>query len=468
MNQNGPLPADGISSPSPISSTAAAREGTKTSTQHVLRKVTWRLLPFLCLLYVFNILDRSNVGFARLTMEKDLGISPAVFDLGIGIFYFGYIVFEVPANYLMRYFGARIWMARIMISWGVASCATMAVTEQVGFYAVRILLGVAEAGFFPGIILYLTYWYPARERARVTAYFMMAITISGIFGNPLSGAIVQLLDGVGGLQGWRWLFLVEGVPSVLLGVVVLFYLPNGPDDATWLSPAERALLKAQLVEEAINRPAHGEGLLGALAHPILWLLICLYFTMAIGANAAGAYFPRLIEGSFAGASKLRIGVLAALPHVCAMLAMTALAWSSDRTAERRGHVAFAALVAAAGWLIAAIAPSGWWVLVGLCLALAGMMAMLPTFWAIPPSLLGGTAAAGGIALINSIANVGGMLAPNIAGSSLRNGGRLAAQLGLEGMVPAERFGLVVLAATLLVGCVLALCLPRERRQAKAA
>jgi ACS family tartrate transporter-like MFS transporter len=432
---------------------------------NVLRKVTWRLLPFLCLLYVFNILDRANVGFAKLTMQDDVGISPAVFDLGIGIFYFGYLAFEVPANLLLRRFGARRWMARIMISWGFVSCATMAVNGPVSFYAVRILLGVAEAGFFPGIILYLTFWYPARERARVTAYFMLAIALSGIFGNPLSGLIVDQLGGTAGVAGWRWLFLVEGIPSVLLGIWVLFYLPDGPDDATWLRPDEREWLKAQLRVEQAQLPPHGQGLLGALAHPGLWLLICLYFPIAVGANAAGAYFPTLIKDGFAGARPLKIGLLAALPHVGAILAMTGLAWSSDRTGERAIHVAFAALVASTGWLLAAVADSAWLALAGLCLAQAGMMAMLPTFWAIPPSILGGTAAAGGIALINSVANLGGLFGPTILGSSSRNGPAIVSWLRLERVVPpavADRFGLVVMALLLFVGCGLALCVPRRR------
>jgi sugar phosphate permease len=441
----------------------------------VYRKVARRLIPFLCLLYVFNILDRANVGFAKnnTTMQQDIGIAadPWIYELGIGVFYFGYLAFEVPANLLMRRFGARRWMARIMISWGLVSCATMAVIGPVSFYAARILLGVAEAGFFPGIILYLTYWFPARERARVTAYFMLAIALAGMFGNPLSGMIVRLCKDSGGLAGWQWLFLLEGLPSVLLGVAVLFYLPDGPRDARWLSPAERDWLEAQLAEEDRLRPPHGEGLRGAALDGRVWLLIALYFTLAVGANAAGAHFPTIIKESCCDdrqqSDEFVIGVLSGLPSLCAVFAMTALAWSSDRTGERRGHVAFAAFVAAGGWLIAAVAPSGWLVLLGLCVAMAGMMAMLATYWAIPPALLGGTAAAGGIALINSLANVGGALAPNILGVSLRRGGRMLSGLGLEGVVAADarsRFGMVVLAATMLLGCALALCLPRGARR----
>jgi ACS family tartrate transporter-like MFS transporter len=405
-----------------------------------LRKATWRLVPFLCLLYVFNILDRGNVGFARLTMREDLGLSEAVFNLGYGIFYLGYLVFEVPANLLLRRVGARRWIARIMVSWGLVSCATLVVTGPGSFYAVRILLGVAEAGFFPGIILYLTYWFPARERARVTAYFMLAIALSGIVGNPLSGAIMQYLDGAGGLRGWQWLFLLEGAPSVLLGFAVLFALPDGPEQARWLTDEERAALTARLRQEEQHRARrHAGDLLRAAVDGRVWLLICLYFTVAVGANASGAYLPKLISGHFEEASKFEVGLLSALPHVCAMAAMTLVAASSDRTGERRGHVAFAALAAAAGWAVSASATSPWAALAGFCLAQAGMMSMLPTFWALPTAFLSGAAAAGGIALINSVANLGGLLGPNLLGW----------------------FGLWAMAGTLAVGAALALCVPPD-------
>ncbi len=307
----------------------------------VLSRVTRRLVPFLCLLYIFNILDRSNVGFARLTMQDDLKMSKEVFDLGYGIFYLGYLLFEVPANLLLRRVGARRWMARIMITWGLVSCATLLVQGAWGFYAVRILLGVAEAGFFPGIILYLTYWYPARERARVMSLFMLGIPVAGILGNPLSGAIMEYMDGQYGVKGWQWLFLLEGIPSVLLGALTLFYLPDSPESASWLTPDERAALLGHLSHEDRYRARHrGDDLLRALVDGRVWLLIGLYFTVAVGSNAAGAAFPQLIKGRFPDENKFVIGLLAALPLVAAIVGMTLLARNSDRTGERRGHVAF--------------------------------------------------------------------------------------------------------------------------------
>ena len=380
----------------------------------VLRRTAWRLLPFLALLYLLNILDRTNMGMARLTMRDDLGMSREAFSFGYGIFYVGYFLFEVPANLLLRRIGARRWIARIMISWGLISCLMLAVQGTWSLYTVRILLGIAEAGFFPGIVLYLTFWFPAQERARAMALFMLASPLSGVIGNPISGAVMDFLHGVGGLVGWQWLFLVEGVPSVLVGLLVLRILPDGPAQAEWLAPAERAWLVERLqAEETARSQDHGASLRRAMVDWRVWGLIGVYFTVAVGSNAAGAVFPELIKELFEGERTSVIGLLAALPNVCAVVAMVVLGIHSDRTGERHGHVALSAFAGAAGWAIALAAPWAWLALAGLCLAQAGMLSMLPTFWAIPTALLAGTAAAGGIALINSVANLGGWWGPNI-------------------------------------------------------
>jgi ACS family tartrate transporter-like MFS transporter len=404
--------------------------------QRTLGKVTWRLIPFLCLLYGFNILDRANVGFARLTMQDDLKMSQAVFDVGFGLFYLGYLLFEVPSNLLLRRVGARRWIARIMISWGFITCLTMFVTDVWTFYLVRILLGVAEAGFFPGIILYLTFWFPARERARVTAYFMMAIALASVIGNPLSGAIMEYLHLTAGFKGWQWLFLLEGLPSVLLGFMALYWLTDRPDDALWLAPAERDWLAERLRREEQDRiQRHKADRLQAMLDWRVWLLIGLYFTVAVGSNAGGAYLPTLIKDRFQEASPFQIGLLSALPHLCAIIAMTLFSAHSDRTGERRGHVAVAALTAGVGWSVSALTSSPWPALLGFCLAQMGMMSMLPTFWTLPTAFLSGAAAAGGIALINSVANIGGLFGPTILG----------------------QFGLWSMAMTMFVGAGLAQC-----------
>ncbi|HLW63742.1 MAG TPA: MFS transporter [Gemmataceae bacterium] len=432
---------------SDLSHTAVSTE--PDALRSAMSKAAWRLVPFLSLLYLLNIMDRTNLGFARLTMQKDLKIEEWVFDWGYGIFYFGYLVFEVPANLLLRRVGARRWMARIMITWGLVSCATMAVTGPWSFFSVRILLGVAEAGFFPGIVLYLTYWFPARERAKMMALFMTGNAVSGVISNPISGAIMQYLSGRFGLSGWQWLFLLEGLPSVLIGIVTLFYLADGPAKARWLTPDEQqALLGVLQREEKQRHEKHGSDLLRAVLNPAVWLLIIIYFTVAMGANASGARFPEMIHLQFTSWTKQHfpsdekfvIGLLAALPHLCAVVGMILLSRFSDYTGARRQAVAICAFIAAGGWALSEIADSPWLFLVGLCLAQAGMISMLPNFWVLPTTFLSGAAAAGGIALINSIANLGGLIGPRVLGV----------------------YGSPCMGAIMLAGGALALCVRHDR------
>jgi D-galactonate transporter len=384
--------------------------------RNTLRIVAWRIVPFICLLYVLNILDRANVGFARLAMQEDLGLSRAAFDLGYGMFYVGYLLFEVPSNLLMKRIGARIWIARIMISWGLVSAATMFARDEWTFYGLRILLGIAEAGFFPGIIYYLSNWFPDRERARVTAFFMLAIGVSNVIGNPISGWIMDHFNGLHGLHGWQWLFLLEGIPAIVVGISVLFYLHDAPRDAHWLNEDQREWLIHRMAEEdRLRQLQHGPDKWQAMLQARVWLLIVIYFTVAIGSNASGAYFPTLIKEQYQNSTNFQIGLLTALPHLCAIAAMTIVGIHSDRTSERRWHLAGSALAAAAGWGIVASEPGPILALIGLCIAQAGMMSMLPVFWTLPSVFLSGAAAAGGIALINSVANIGGFFGPTILG-----------------------------------------------------
>jgi len=402
---------------------------------NTLRRVAWRLIPFIGALYLLNILDRANLGFARLQMQDDLGLSETTFNLGYGMFYIGYLLFEVPSNLLMRRVGARRWIARIMISWGLISSWTLFARDQWTFYGLRILLGIAEAGFFPGIILYLSYWFPNRERAKMTAFFMLAIGLASVLGNPISGLIMQYLDNFAGLHGWQWLFLLEGIPSVIMGFAVLFYLTDYPRDANWLSTEQREWLVARLQDEKQQRQhRHNADRLVAIMQWRVWWLIAIYFTVAVGSNAGGAYFPKLIKEQFARLSTVQIGLLSAIPHICAMIGMSLFGISSDRRNERRRHLAAAALLAAVGWSLTAWSPSPMVVLVGLCIAQTGMMSMLPVFWSLPAAFLTGAAAAGGIAMINSVGNVGGFFGATILGT----------------------FGLWSMAAIHLVGVVLVL------------
>jgi ACS family tartrate transporter-like MFS transporter len=415
----------------------------------VLRRVSLRLLPFLFLLYVVNILDRTNIGFAALQMLPQLHMSGPEYGFAAGLFYVGYFLFEVPSNLILRRTGARVWFSRILVSWGLVSAATMFVTGPWGFGVLRVLLGVAEAGFFPGIILYLSYWFPMRERARATAVFMAAGPVAAIVGNPMSGAILQFMDRTGGLAGWQWVFLLEGLPAVALGIVTLYYLTDRPAEANWLSPSERTWLAERMeAEEAGRERQHGQSMLRALADPRLWLLIAVYFTVALGDNAFGFYLPRLLDDRFPGWPRALLGLLAALPSVAAIAGMVAFGASSDRSGERRRHVAVPAFLAAAGWTTVALAPSPWLAVFGLALASLGMKSMLPTFWTLPTSFLSGAAAAAGIALINSVANLGGLVGPNVMGLSEKYTGGFAA-------------GSLVMAAALCVGGGLVLCLRRD-------
>jgi ACS family tartrate transporter-like MFS transporter len=415
----------------------------------VLRKVWWRLMPLLFLLYVVNILDRVNVSFASLQMVPGV-LSKRGYALGAGIFYIGYLLFEVPSNLILSRMGARRWIARILMSWGLVTCAMMAVRGDWGFNLLRILLGFAEAGFFPGIILYLTYWFTARERARAVAWFMIASPVAGILGNPLSGAILKYMDGIGGLPGWQWLFLLEGAPAVILGFVVLWCLTDRPAQAGWLTPAERDWLAERVGREERHRASrHRLSLLQAMADGRVCLLVALYFTVAVGSNALGFYLPQLIEARFPGYNKFQIGLLSAIPPGLAMICMVLNGTHSDRTGERRWHVAVPAFLSMLGLAGSALAESPIVSLVCLAVAQAGVLSTLPVFWTLPTAFLSGVAAAGGIAWINSMGNLGGFAGPNIIGQL---------QAGPGDFAP----GLMATAGIMYIGGVLALCVQHDR------
>ncbi len=418
-----------------MNETVTGAPDSKSLEKATLVKISWRIIPFICVLYIFNILDRANLGYARTPMEQDIGLTKAAFDIAYGLFYIGYLVFEIPSNLLLTRIGARIWISRIMITWGLVSILTMFVKNVEQLYVVRILLGVAEAGFFPGIILYLTFWFPSRERAKVVALFMVAIAFAGVLGNPLSGLILQYLHKMGGLNGWQWLFLLEGIPSVLLGIFVLKFLPNGPKEAAWLNANEKTWLHNTLEEESkIRLKNKGTNHIWAMVDPRVLLLTALYFTVAVGANASGAYLPTLIAEHFPKSLPFQVGLISALPHICSVLLMIALSRWSDKRGQRSPFVALASGLACLGWLFAWKAGDPWLALGGLCLAQAGMMSMLPVFWPLPSTFLGGAAAAGGIAFINSVANIGGFYGPTVLG----------------------KYGIEAVAMTMGIGTVLAL------------
>jgi ACS family tartrate transporter-like MFS transporter len=381
----------------------------------VVKRVTRRLIPFAFLCYVVAYIDRVNIGFAADALQRDLGLSDAAYGVGAGLFFLGYCLFEIPSNLILERVGARRWMARIMVLWGLVSMGTMFVTDTTTFYVARVLLGIAEAGFFPGMVLYLTYWIPAAERARTGALFMMAAPIAMIVGAPASEALLKL-DGLAGLRGWQWLFVIEGLPAVILGVAALWVLTDRPEQATWLSGPERTWLADTMRRERADLPGSHQGsLLRSLASGKVWLLAAIYFLNAVVTYGIFLWLPRILRES-SGLDGFALSAITAVPFAAALVGMVVIGRHSDRTGERKWHVAACAFTAAAGLLVAVTFQSSLPLLVlGFSLSQLGQRSILSVFWAIPPMFLGGAAAAAGIALINSIGNLGGAVGPSVMG-----------------------------------------------------
>jgi D-galactonate transporter len=416
--------------------------------ESVMHKVSWRLIPFMVLLYFVAFLDRVNVGFAALTMNKDLGLTATIFGNGAGIFFIGYFIFEVPSNIALEKFGARMWIARIMITWGIISGLMALTTGPISFYVLRFLLGIAEAGFFPGMILYLTYWFPSAYRAKIVGAFLLAIPISAIIGSPISAALL----GVSflGLKGWQCLFILEALPAVLLGFVVLAFMTDRPEKAHWLSPAERDWLSRVLQAERKTRESVHHFTLGqALMNPRVVLFGFMYFGIVIGLYGFSFWLPQIIKG-FGGLSNWQVGLLTMIPSAFAAVAMYLWGHHSDATGERVWHVFLPAIIggvslAISGYLTSTPALA----LVALTIGAIGIYAALPTFWTLPTAMLSGTAAAGGIALINSIGNLGGYFGPSIMGY-------------LKDWTKTHTYGLIVLGGFLAMSGILAVAMGHNK------
>ena len=412
--------------------------------RRVMSKATWRLVPFMCLCYLVAYLDRVNVGYAALQMKTDLQFSDNVYGLGSGIFFIGYFLFEVPSNILLERLGARVWIARIMIVWGILSSAMLLVKTPWMFYLLRFLLGAGEAGFFPGMILYLTYWFPTAYRSRTVALFMAAAATAGLVGNPLSGLLLDRHPAW--LQGWQWLFLIEGVPSIVLGIAVLLLLPNGPRNVRWLDDEELNWLTARLDSERAAREAKHAMTLGqALAHPRVLVLSLLYFLIVIGGYGLDFFMPQVLEAAFPQISKTRLGSLGGIPPGITVLVMILWGRRSDARRERRWHVALPSWWAALGLLLASLPVPAPLTVAALALAVSGRWSSIPPFWGLPTAFLSGTAAAGGIALINSIGNLGGFVGPYVMG-------------WLKGATGNHALGLRVLAGAFVAGGILSIAL----------
>jgi MFS family permease len=432
-------------------------------------KVAYRIIPFLFLCYIVAFLDRVNVGFAKLQMAGDLHYSDTVYGMGAGIFFIGYFIFEVPSNVILEKVGARVWIARIMITWGLISSAFLftgdirwgglatafgATDAEFSFYFLRFMLGVAEAGFFPGVILYLTYWFPGARRARMVALFMTAIGVSNVVGSPISGAIMQFMDGAGGWRGWQWLFLMEGIPSVLIGFLVFAILPNGPKTSKFLTPQETDLIVARIEEDNASKKslASKHSLVDAFKDGRVWALCFVYFCGAVTFYAVSFWMPTIVQEL--GIDKkdyLKVGLLTMIPWTGSIIAMVYWGTHSDRTGERRWHSATGFLVKMVGMFIVAIAPHNpILAMVGLTLITIGWGGYVVTFWSLPTAFLTGTAAAAGIALINAVGNLGGYFGPDMIG-------RIRTATG-----GSSEAAFYTLAAVALLGAIVTLLLPRTQ------
>jgi D-galactonate transporter len=381
----------------------------------IYKKAAWHVLPFLVTLFVIAWLDRVNVGFAKLQMQQDLGFSDTAFGLGAGIFYIGYLLFEVPSNLLLERIGARKTLARIAVLWGFTTIATMFVDSTTSFYVLRFLLGAFEAGLYPGVILYLTYWFPARRRAQMLGFFMTSVPLGGILGGPVAGWIMGNMGGVAGYANWQWLFLLEGLPAVLLGVLTLFVLVDKPDQANWLSAGEKRLVLDDLELDRRQAGPRTHGFGDALRSPWVWLLALIYFCLVSANPTLGFWSPTIIKG-LGVQSDVTIGLLSAVPYIVGVVATVLVGRHSDRMLERRYHCGLSTLVAAIGLvLIGVLVNTPALAFLALVVAVAGVLSAFAPFWQMPTMLLAGSAAAGGIALINSLGNLSGFVGPYLVG-----------------------------------------------------
>lgn len=415
----------------------------------VYNKIAWRLLPFLLLLYIVSFLDRVNVGFAKLQMAPDIGLSDAAYGFAAGIFFLGYCLCEVPSNLVLQRVGAKFWIARIMVVWGVISTGMMLVRTPTEFYVMRFLLGVAEAGFYPGIVLYLTYWYPVRLRSQVCALFFLGIAISGVIGGPLSGWVMSNFAGMNGWKSWQWLFLLEGAPAILLGVATFFYLDDGPAKAKWLTDAERSIVTGELraEDEAMLAAGAGHRFLDAIKSVDVWYLALADFALLTGVYGVSFWLPQIVKDLHV-TDLFENGLITAIPFAIACVGMVLIGRHSDRNGERRWHTVWCGVIGAGGLLLSgAFSTSPYLSLLGLSIAMTGALGGLAVLWSLPGALLSGAAAAAGFALIAMIGNLSGFLSPFGIGMVKSATGQTV-------------YGLYAMAVVMIAGSLLMLRLPR--------
>lgn len=413
----------------------------------IWRRAVWRILPILTVSYIFAYLDRINVGIAKLQMSSDLAFSETVYGLGAGIFFIGFFFFQIPSNMALHRFGARRLLAALLISWAVIAPLTALVATPFQFYAVRFLLGLTESGFYPGVILYLSLWFPSYRRGKMFALFAAAVPLSGLLGGPISGWIMEYFHNVQGIAGWKWLFIIQGTPSLLIGLLVFWLLPDRIDTAHWLNSEEKALIAERLREDAVQEPAGAQASLGAvLRNGKLWLLTFIYFCLIAGFYTVSFWLPTLVRN--AGVEDVfTVGLLTAIPYAAAIVTMIVASRSADKHRERRWHLALIAVMSGVGMVISALYSDNLWVaMFGLTLGAAGGLSTLPLFWSLPTAFLGGTMAAVGIALINSFGNLAGFVAPYMMGI-------------LTDLTHSTLTGMMIISCTLFVGAAAIFLIP---------
>ncbi|WP_250474582.1 MFS transporter [Caballeronia sp. GAFFF1] len=430
----------------PLAADISSSADTATFEAKTYAKVGRRLIPFLMLCYLGAYLDRVNVGFAKLQMLNDLRFSETIYGIGAGIFFLGYFLFEVPSNVILHKVGARNWLARIMLTWAVISASFVFVKSPTMFYILRFLLGVAEAGFAPGVILYLTYWFPAARRAKALSLFFMAIPLAGIIGGPLSGYIMHALQGAHGLAGWKWLFILEALPSLVLGVVILFYLDNGIASAKWLTDAEKTLLARNVEKDNAQKLEH-VSIRSFIGDRRLWLMAAIYFCVVLGQYGLTFWLPTIVRRAGV-ADPLWVGIFTAIPYLCAIIALPLIGASADKHRERRLHLAIPMLVSAAGFATLPMLGSVGASIACVSVAAAGILASSSQFWSLPTAVLGGMSAAAGIAAVNCFANLAGFFSPAIVG-------------WLNDLTGKSTAGLIFISAAVVVGAALVFLVPAK-------
>ncbi|WP_421506792.1 MFS transporter [Erwinia rhapontici] len=415
--------------------------------ENAWKRAVWRILPILTVSYIFAYLDRINVGIAKLQMSSDLAFSETVYGLGAGIFFIGFFFFQVPSNMALHRFGARRLLAALLASWAVIAPLTALVSTPFQFYAVRFLLGLTESGFYPGVILYLSLWFPSYRRGKMFALFAAAVPLSGLLGGPLSGWIMDYFHNAHGMAGWKWLFIIQGTPSLLIGILVFFLLPDRIENANWLSAEEKTLLNTRLKEDAVQDSPAAQATLGSiLRNGKLWLLTFIYFCLIAGFYTVSFWLPTLVRN--AGVEDVfTVGLLTTIPYAAAIITMIVASRSADRHRERRWHLAVIAVISGVGMVISALYSDNLWIaMFGLTLGAAGGLSTLPLFWSLPTAFLGGTMAAVGIALINSFGNLAGFVAPYLMGI-------------LTDLTHSTLTGMMIISCTLFVGAAAIFLIP---------